>query len=315
MPVVAAAPRSTIDHDSPVSRAMSNDHVRLVDVSPRDGLQNESVVLPTAAKIELIDRLAAAGVTTIEATSFVDPRRIPQLADASDVLQGLRRRPGVTYPVLVPNERGYERARAAGATAIAVFTAASEAFNRKNINCSIDESIERFRPVMERARADGVSVRGYVSTVWGCPYQGAVPVEDAVRTAEALHALGCHEISLGDTIGAAHPEAAASLVRALAARVSITAIAVHFHDTHGRAVDNIRACLDEGVRVVDGSVGGVGGCPYANGATGNVASERVVALVHACGLSTGIDAHRLAETGQWLTHLLGRPHKTAPHPR
>jgi len=282
------------------------DFVRIVEVGPRDGLQNEKTLVPTPAKIELIDRLTATGLSSIEATSFVSPKWVPQLADAADVFAGIHRKPGVHYPVLVPNEQGYDRARAVGAEEVAVFTAASEAFNRKNINASIDESIERFRPVIERARADGVKVRGYVSTVLGCPYQGEVPVADVVRVAQRMHALGCYEISLGDTIGVGTPAKARAMLRAVASEVPITALAVHFHDTYGQALPNLLACLEEGVRVADASVSGTGGCPYAKGASGNVASEDVVYMLHGMGMHTGIDLDKLVDTGRWLAALLGR---------
>ncbi len=280
--------------------------VRIVEVGPRDGLQNEKTLVPAAAKIELIDRLSATGLRTIEATSFVSPKWVPQLADAAEVFAGIARRPGVSYPVLVPNEQGYERARAAGAQEVAVFTAASEAFNRKNINASIDESIERFRPVLERAQADGVRVRGYVSTVLGCPYQGEVPLADVVRVARRLHELGCHEVSLGDTIGVGTPAKARAMLKAVAGDVPMDALAIHFHDTYGQALANILACLEEGVAVVDSAVSGAGGCPYAKGASGNVASEDVVYMLHGLGVGTGIDLDKLAETGRWLAGLLGR---------
>ncbi|HEX7112515.1 MAG TPA: hydroxymethylglutaryl-CoA lyase [Mizugakiibacter sp.] len=280
--------------------------VRIVEVGPRDGLQNEKAIVPTATKIELIDRLSATGLATIEATSFVSPKWVPQLADAAEVYAGIARRPGVAYPVLVPNEKGYERAREVGANEVAVFTAASEAFNRKNINASIDESIERFAPVLARARADGVRVRGYVSTVLGCPYQGEVPVADVVRVAKRMHALGCYEVSLGDTIGVGTPAKARAMLRAVAAEVPIGALAVHFHDTYGQALANILACLEEGVAVVDSSVSGTGGCPYARGATGNVASEDVVYMLEGMGVATGVDLGKLIETGLWLSAALGR---------
>jgi hydroxymethylglutaryl-CoA lyase len=279
--------------------------VRLVEVGPRDGLQNEKAIVPTAAKIELIDRLSATGLHSIEATSFVSPKWVPQLADASEVYAGITRKPGVRYPVLVPNEQGYDRARAVGAEEVAVFTAASEAFNQKNINTSIDESIERFRPVLERALVDGVRVRGYVSTVLGCPYQGDVPVADVVRVAKRLHALGCYEISLGDTIGVGTPAKAAAMLRAVASEVPMPALAVHFHDTYGQALANILACLEEGVAVVDAAVSGTGGCPYAKGASGNVASEDVVYMLQGMGIETGIDLVALSDTGRWLAALLG----------
>ncbi|GAB3352342.1 hydroxymethylglutaryl-CoA lyase [Lysobacter tyrosinilyticus] len=280
--------------------------VRIVEVGPRDGLQNEKNIIATADKIELIDRLSATGLRSIEATSFVSPKWVPQLADAAEVYAGIARQPGISYPVLVPNEQGYERARAVGVTEIAVFTAASEAFNRKNINASIDESLARFAPVMARATADGVKVRGYVSTVLGCPYQGEVPVSDVVRVAKALHDMGCYEISLGDTIGVGTPGKARAMLKAVAAEVPMPALAVHFHDTYGQALSNILACLEEGVAVVDAAVSGAGGCPYAKGASGNVASEDVVYMLHGLGIGTGIDLDKLAETGRWLAALLGR---------
>lgn len=280
--------------------------VRIVEVGPRDGLQNEKTIIPTATKIDLIDRLSQTGLRSIEATSFVSPKWVPQLADAADVFAGISRRPGIHYPVLVPNEHGYERARAAGADEVAVFTAASEAFNRKNLNASIDESIERFMPILERARIDGVKVRGYVSTVLGCPYQGDVPVADVVRIARRMHELGCYEISLGDTIGIGTPTKARAMLHSVAAEVPIDALAVHFHDTRGQALANILACLEEGVAVIDSAVSGTGGCPYANGATGNVASEDLVYMLEGIGVGTGIDLARLIDTGLWLSRQLGR---------
>lgn len=287
--------------DAPIAN-----HVRIVEVGPRDGLQNEKTLIPASAKIELIDRLSATGLRSVEATSFVSPKWVPQLADAAEVYVGIAKRPGVRYPVLVPNEQGYERARAVGVDEIAVFTAASEAFNRKNINASIEESLQRFAPVLERAKADGVAVRGYVSTVLGCPYQGDVPLADVVRVARALHAMGCYEISLGDTIGVGTPGKAAAMLRAVAAEVPMSALAVHFHDTYGQALANVHACLEVGVRVVDAAVSGAGGCPYARGATGNVATEDVVYMLHGLGLRTGVDLAALAAAGRWLSQLLGR---------
>ena len=283
-----------------------SDFVRIVEVAPRDGLQNESAMVATADKIALVDRLSATGLRSIEATSFVSPKWVPQLADAAEVMAGIERQPGISYPVLVPNLQGYERARAAGADEVAVFTAASEAFNRKNINASIDESIERFMPVLERARADGVRVRGYVSTVLGCPYQGEVPLADVVRVARRLHELGCHEISLGDTIGVGTPRKAREMLLAVAAEVPMQALAVHFHDTFGQALANVAACIEAGVRVADSAVAGTGGCPYARGASGNLASEDLVYMLHGMGLETGVDLEALAETGRWLAGVLGR---------
>ncbi|MEN1957875.1 hydroxymethylglutaryl-CoA lyase [Luteimonas sp. MJ204] len=280
--------------------------VRIVEVGPRDGLQNESAMVSTADKIELIDRLSATGLQTVEATSFVSPKWVPQLADAAEVYAGISRRDGVGYPVLVPNLQGYERAHAAGADEVAVFTAASEAFNRRNTNAGIDESLARFAPVLERARADGVRVRGYVSTVLGCPYQGAVPLADVVRVARALHAMGCYEISLGDTIGVGTPGKARDMLLAVAAEVPMPALAVHFHDTFGQALANVLACLEEGVAVVDAAVSGTGGCPYAKGASGNLATEDLVYMLQGLGVETGVDLDALADTGTWLSGILGR---------
>jgi hydroxymethylglutaryl-CoA lyase len=281
-------------------------HVRIVEVGARDGLQNEKSIVPTPVKVELIDRLSETGLKTIEATSFVSPKWVPQLADAAEVYGAIHRKKGVRYPVLVPNVQGYDRARSVGATEIAVFTAASEAFNRKNINASIDESIERFAPVMERARDNGVAVRGYVSTVLGCPYQGDVPVSDVVRVAKRLHDLGCYEISLGDTIGVGTPAKARGMLAEVANQVPMSALAVHFHDTRGQALANILACLELGVAVVDASVSGTGGCPYARGASGNVATEDVVYMLHGMGIGTGVDLDQLIDTGRWLSSQLGR---------
>jgi len=283
-----------------------SESVRIVEVGPRDGLQNEKQVVPAATKVELIERLAACGLRTVEATSFVSPKWIPQLADAAEVYTGVRKRPGVTYPVLVPNLQGLERALAVGVREIAVFSAASEAFNRKNINASIDESLQRFEPVMERARAEGLRVRGYVSTVLGCPYQGEVPLADVVRVAAALHRMGCYEISLGDTIGVGTAGKARAMLLAVAESVPMAALAVHFHDTRGQALANLYACLEAGARVADASVAGLGGCPYARGATGNVATEDVVYLLHGLGYATGVDLDALVETGRWISARLGR---------
>ncbi|UAU36400.1 hydroxymethylglutaryl-CoA lyase [Xanthomonas campestris] len=283
-----------------------SDFVRIVEVGPRDGLQNEANPIASADKIALINQLSATGLRTIEATSFVSPRWVPQLADAAEVFAGITRQPGIAYPVLVPNLQGYARAHAAGAQEVAVFTAASETFNRTNTNAGIDESIERFRPILAQAAQDGVRVRGYVSTVLGCPYQGEVAVADVVNVAERLYRLGCYEISLGDTIGVGTPAKARQMLAAVAGSIPMQALAVHFHDTYGQALANIAACLEQGVRVVDAAVSGAGGCPYAKGASGNVASEDVVYLLHGLGMPTGIDLPALARTGRWLAQLLGR---------
>ena len=280
--------------------------VRIVEVGARDGLQNEKTIVPATTKVELIDRLSATGLRTIEATSFVSPKWVPQLADAAQVYAAIHKVPGVRYPVLVPNLQGYERARAVGVDEIAVFGAASEAFSQKNINASIVESLERFAAVIERAKIDGVAVRGYVSTVLGCPYQGDVPLAEVVRVAKAMHELGCYEISLGDTIGIGTPAKARAMLAAVAAEVPMSALAIHFHDTRGQALANILACLELGVAVVDSAVSGVGSCPYALGASGNVASEDVVYMLHGMGIATGIDLDKLIETGRWLSAQLAR---------
>ena len=283
-----------------------NDAVRIVEVGPRDGLQNEKTIVSVSDKISLINQLSACGFQTVEATSFVSPKWVPQLADAAEVFVGINKHAGVSYPVLVPNLQGYERARSVGATEVAIFGAASEAFSQKNINASIDESIERFVPVLEQAKKDGVKVRGYVSTVLGCPYQGDVPVADVVRISKKLFELGCYEISLGDTIGIGTPKNARAMLAAVATEIPMASLAVHFHDTRGQALANILACLEEGVRVVDSAVSGTGGCPYAKGASGNVASEDVVYMLEGIGMPTGIHMDKLIETGRWLSQLLGR---------
>lgn len=285
---------------------MQRPAIRIVEVGPRDGLQNEKTHVSTADKIELINRLSQTGLGTIEATSFVSPKWVPQMADAAEVFAGIDKRPGIRYPVLTPNLQGYERAKAVGVGEVAVFAAASEAFSQKNINASIAESLQRFAPLLEAAREDGIAVRGYVSTVLGCPYQGDVPLADVVRVARALHEMGCYEISLGDTIGVGTPAKARAMLRAVAAEVPMSALAIHFHDTYGQALANILTCLEEGVTVIDSAVAGSGGCPYARGASGNVASEDVVYMLHGLGVETGIDLGRLAETGQWLSQKLGR---------
>ena len=284
----------------------ANDHVRIVEVGPRDGLQNEKAMISTADKIALVERLAATGLTTVEATAFVSPKWVPQMADAAEVYAGIARRDGVRYPVLVPNLQGYERARSVGVSEIAVFGAASEAFSKANINATIAESFERFAPVLDAAKRDGVAVRGYVSTVLGCPYQGEVPVGEVVRVAKALFEMGCYEISLGDTIGVGTPRRARAMLDAVASEVPMSALAVHFHDTYGQAVANVAACLEAGVRVVDAAVSGTGGCPYAKGASGNVATEDVVYLLDGLGLAHGVDLDALIATGRWLSALLGR---------
>lgn len=284
----------------------SNDQIRIVEVGPRDGLQNESAQVPTATKIALIDRLSACGFPVVEATSFVSPKWIPQLADAAEVLAGITPCEGVMYPVLVPNEKGLERALASGVRGIAVFTAASDAFNLKNTNIDVDGSLQRLAPVVARAREAGLWVRGYVSTVLGCPYQGAVPLADVVRVAAALHEMGCAEISLGDTIGVGTAKQARTMLQACAAEVPMERLAVHFHDTYGQALANVFACLEAGVRVVDAAVAGLGGCPYAQGASGNLASEDLVWQLDGLGLRTGVDLDALCDTARWINAELSR---------
>ena len=280
--------------------------VKIVEVGPRDGLQNESRLVPSAVKIELIDRLGMAGLKTIEAAAFVSPKWVPQMGDAAEVMTSLPRRAGVSYPVLVPNLKGFEQALAAGAEEIAVFGAASEAFSQKNINCSIAESLERFRPVMEAARQNGIRVRGYVSCVLGCPYQGEVPPAAVAEVAARLAEMGCYEISLGDTIGVGTPASVARMLDEVTLLVPVERLAGHYHDTYGMALANIYASLERGVAVFDASVAGLGGCPYAAGASGNVATEDVVYLMNGLGLETGIDLDRLVDAGAWICAELGR---------
>jgi len=281
--------------------------VKMVEVGPRDGLQNEPETVSTAQKIELIDRLSDAGLTVIESGSFVSPNWVPKMADTAAVLAGIRRRPGVSYPVLVPNMKGLERALAAGATEVAVFAAATETFSHKNINCSIAESLDRFAPVCESALAHGLHVRGYVSCVLGCPYEGDVDAGDVADVSRRLLELGCYEISLGDTIGVGTPLVAQAMVDRVAEVVPRDRLAVHFHDTYGQALANILACLEHGVAVVDASVAGLGGCPYAKGATGNVASEDVLYMLEGMGLETGINLSALSSAGRFISKILDRP--------
>ncbi|MDA0785988.1 MAG: hydroxymethylglutaryl-CoA lyase [Proteobacteria bacterium] len=282
------------------------DRVEIVDVGPRDGLQAEPGMVPTADKIALIDRLSEAGLPAVEAGAFVSPKWVPQMADATEVLAGIRRRPGTRYPVLVPNARGLEGAMASGVEEIAIFGAASETFSRKNINCSIDESLERFRPVAASALAAGMKVRGYISCVLGCPYEGDVPIESVVRVARELSAMGCYEVSLGDTIGVGTPARARAMVEAVAEVVPVERIALHFHDTYGQALANILSCLEAGVATVDTAVAGLGGCPYAPGASGNVATEDVVYMLDGMGIETGVDLTKLVDAGRLICNVLGR---------
>jgi hydroxymethylglutaryl-CoA lyase len=278
----------------------------MVEVGPRDGLQNEARAVPTSVRIALIDRLAACGLRTIEAGSFVAPRWVPQMADTAEVLAGIARAAGVSYPVLVPNLKGYEAARAAGADAVAVFPAASESFSRRNLNCSIAESLERFAPVLAAARRDGIAARGYVSCAVDCPYEGPVAPAAVAALAERLVELGCDEISLGDTIGTGTAMRVAAMIDATSLRVPVTRLAVHFHDTYGQGVANILVALEKGVCVIDSSVAGLGGCPFAPGAAGNVASEDVLFLLDGLGIRTGVDLGALAAAGRFISASLGR---------
>jgi isopropylmalate/homocitrate/citramalate synthase len=281
--------------------------VKIVEVGPRDGLQNEQLVVPTQAKIALIEALAGAGLQVIEAGSFVSPKWVPQMADTAEVLAGMTRFTGVSYPVLVPNLRGLDSAeQAQGVHEIAVFGAASESFSQKNINCSIAESLDRFAPVIERAKTLGWRVRGYVSCVMGCPYEGDIDPTEVTNVARALFDMGCYEISLGDTVGVGTPTKAKDLIDTVASQVPIEKLAAHFHDTYGMALANLLAVLEMGVSVIDSSIAGLGGCPYAKGASGNVATEDVVYMLNGMGIETGVDLGRLIEAGWGISQVLQR---------
>ena len=281
--------------------------VKMVEVGPRDGLQNEAAEVPVAVRIELIDRLAETGLTVVEAGSFVSRERVPQMADTAAVLAGMRRRPGISFPVLVPNLKGLEAALEAGAGELAVFGAASETFSRKNINCSIAESMDRFAPVVARARAAGIRVRGYVSCALGCPFEREIAAGAVADLAASLFEMGCYEISLGDTIGVGTPIKAQAVFEAVAARVPLDCLAAHFHDTYGQALANLLAVMELGVSVIDSSVAGLGGCPYAPGAAGNVASEDVLYMLNGLGIETGVNLDMLVESGRFICRHLGRP--------
>jgi hydroxymethylglutaryl-CoA lyase len=283
------------------------DEVTIVEVGPRDGLQNEPGVVPTEVKVGFIDRLSRTGLAVVEATSFVHPKWVPQLADAAEVLAGIDPVDGVRYPVLVPNERGLDRALEAGVHEVAVFGAASETFSQKNLGRSIDASLEMFAPVVRRATDAGMRVRGYVSTVCGCPYQGEVPVDDVRRVTSALLELGCHEVSLGDTIGVGTPRQVQELVAAVSADVGVERLAVHLHDTYGQGLANTLAAFEAGVTIADTSAGGLGGCPFAPGATGNLATEDLVYALHGSGVATGVDLEALVDVSAWMAEQLGRP--------
>ncbi|WP_248750419.1 hydroxymethylglutaryl-CoA lyase [Pseudomonas sp. MWU15-20650] len=282
-------------------------HVRLVEVGPRDGLQNEAQPISVADKVQLVDALSAAGLSYIEVGSFVSPKWVPQMAGSAEVFAQIQRKPGVTYGALAPNLRGFEDALAAGVKEIAVFAAASEAFSQRNINCSISDSLERFAPIMTAAKQHGVSVRGYVSCVLGCPYEGDVAPEQVAAVARELYAMGCYEVSLGDTIGTGTAGATRRLFEVVGAQVPRDKLAGHFHDTYGQAIANVYASLLEGINVFDSSIAGLGGCPYAKGASGNVATEDVLYLLNGLGIETGIDLERLIDAGRQISHVLGRP--------
>jgi hydroxymethylglutaryl-CoA lyase len=284
-----------------------SDAVRIVEVGPRDGLQNEKTPISVADRIAFIEALIAAGLHTVEVGAFVSPKAIPQMIGSDQVLRGVSHIAGAEFHVLVPNEKGYEASQAAGATVIAVFASASEGFSRANINCSVAESIERFKPVVARAKADGTRVRGYISCVLGCPFDGEVKPQAVVDVAKTLWDLGCYEVSLGDTIGVGTPLKARQLLRAVAGSVPMERLAMHFHDTYGQALANLYAGMEEGARVIDSAAGGLGGCPYAPGATGNVATEDVVYLLEGMGIRTGVDMAKLLAATNEVSRLIGRP--------
>jgi len=279
--------------------------IKIVEVSPRDGLQNIATLISAERKIQLVNLLSGTGLGFIEVTSFVSPKAIPQLSDSDIVFSGITQRDGIEYSALVPNEQGLERALRLNVKHIALFTAASEAFCQQNIHCSIAESLSRFKPVIDRAKAEGCTVRAYVSCVLGCPYEGKITLQAVTELVRQLSESGCNEISLGDTIGVGTPKQAAELIRACRGVAPIANLAVHFHDTRGQALANILSCLDQGVRIIDASVAGLGGCPYAKNATGNVATEDVIYMLHGMGLNTGVDLEALIQAGQFITQELG----------
>lgn len=286
------------------------EYVKIVEVGPRDGLQNEVNPIPTDVKIDLINRLSQSGLPVIEATSMVSSKWIPQLADAEDVYRAINKQQGITYPILVPNAQGLKRALEVGAKDIAVFAAASETFSQKNTHCSIDQSVERITAVIEEAQRENLNIRAYLSCVLGCPYEGDISIHQVVELSQRLYDLGCSEISLGDTIGIGTPRNAQTLIEQVSQHIPISKLAVHFHDTRGQALANILACLQAGVSIVDCSVAGLGGCPYAKGASGNVATEDVVYMLHGMGIKTGVDLDKLVAVGQFISEVLGRDNQS-----
>lgn len=284
-----------------------SDPVRIIEMGPRDGLQNERTPVSVEARIAFIEALVGAGLDTVEVGAFVSPKAIPQMASSDAVLRGVAHVTGAEFHVLVPNEKGYDAARAAGAKVVSVFAAASEGFSRANINCTVAESIERFKPVLARAKSDGVKVRGYISCVLGCPFDGEIEPKAVADLASTLWDLGCYEISLGDTIGVGTPDKAREMLRAVAANIPAAKLAMHFHDTYGQALANLYAGLEEGVRVIDAAAGGLGGCPYAPGATGNVATEDVVYMLEGMGVRTGVDMEKLLAATNTMSSVLGKP--------
>lgn len=289
------------------------DFVKIVEVGPRDGLQNEKAAVTTDQKVELIDRLSETGLRVIESGAFVSPKWVPQMADSADVMARIKRKPGISYPVLAPNLKGLDGAIQAKAEEVAIFGAASESFSRRNINKSIAESLDAFRPVADQALAAGLRVRGYVSCVLGCPYEGRIAPEAVAEISRELKSMGCYEVSLGDTIGTGTPEEARRMIEAVARYVPIEEIGVHFHDTYGQALANLYACLEMGVAVADSSVAGLGGCPYAKGATGNVATEDVLYMLQGCGIETGIDLKKTMAAGRFISDIIGRPPVSRVH--
>ena len=280
--------------------------VKIVEVGPRDGLQNEAVTVPAEIKVQLVDKLGAAGLRGIESGAFVSPKWVPQMATSGEVFRQIAKRSGVSYPMLVPNLKGLELAHAAGVEEVALFAAATETFSQKNTNCSIAESIDRFNAVIDEAQRLGIKVRGYVSCVLGCPYEGEVSVDTVLMLTEKLFDKGCYEVSLGDTIGVGTAGQARALVDKLAAKVPVQNLAAHFHDTYGQALANIHAVMQSGISVIDSSIAGLGGCPYAKGATGNVATEDVVYMLHGMGIATGVDMDKLLEAGRFISDFLRR---------